>query len=41
MKNIIKGLLILTTITNSHSCIECYHKVHTLWCYWHWIGDKW
>ncbi len=41
IKIIIKGLLILTTITTSSGCLMCAHKIHTLWCYWHWIGAKW
>ena len=41
IKIIIKGLLILTTITTSSGCLMCAHKIHTLWGYWHWIGAKW
>jgi len=41
IKIIIKGLLILTTITTSSGCLMCVHKIHTLWCYWHWMGEKW
>ena len=34
-------VLTLFSISNIGGCLMCVHKVHTLWCYWHWIGAKW
>ena len=41
IKKKIKVLSVIIMCMFFNGCLMCYHKVHTLWCWWHIINEKW
>ena len=41
IKNLIRMITILVMCMFYNGCLMCYHKVHTLWCWWHLTLEKW